>query len=84
LRRSADASRRTLDLSTLLYKQGLTDFENVLDALRAVLSSEDSVATAEGNVAINLAVLYRTLGGGWDAQAPEGGPQEKAGEEPKE
>jgi NodT family efflux transporter outer membrane factor (OMF) lipoprotein len=60
------AERRALDLSTELYKQGETDFLNVLVAQRSLYSSEDALVQSDRNVASNLVRLYLALGGGWD------------------
>jgi multidrug efflux system outer membrane protein len=60
------ANRKALDLSTDLYRQGLTEFLNVLNAERSLLGVEDALAQSEAAVAIDLATLYKALGGGWE------------------
>jgi len=67
LTRSVKAARRTLTLAIQLYKDGLRDFQNVLDAERNVFSVENQLAESKGNIAINLVQLYKALGGGWNA-----------------
>lgn len=67
LERSADASRRTLSLALQLYKDGLRDFQSVMDAQRNVFDTDNRLADAKGNAAINLVQLYKALGGGWGA-----------------
>jgi len=62
------ASRRSVELSTQLYTQGQTDFLNVLTAQRALLSSEEALATSDRTVATNLIALYKALGGGWESE----------------
>ena len=52
-------------LSLDLYKQGLTPFQNVLDAQRSLLSYEDSLVKAKGYSLICLVQMYQALGGGW-------------------
>lgn len=66
LERSVDAARRSVKLATDLYKQGLVDFQQVLDAQRDQFRFENQYATARGNSAANLVRLYAALGGGWD------------------
>ncbi|MDJ0841866.1 MAG: efflux transporter outer membrane subunit [Acidobacteriota bacterium] len=61
-----DAARRTVDVSNSLYKEGLVDFENVLDAQTQQLALEDSLAAARGETIAGLIRLYRALGGGWN------------------
>jgi len=63
---AATAARRSFDLSLIQYKGGETDYTSVLNAEQAQLSVEDSVATAQGNVVLNLIAVYRALGGGWE------------------
>ena len=78
LERSVAAARRTLKLAIQLYKDGLRDFQNVLDAERNVFNVENQLAEANGNIAINLVQIYRALGGGWELGDVVG----SAGEEP--
>jgi NodT family efflux transporter outer membrane factor (OMF) lipoprotein len=59
------ASRKSLHMAEKLYKDGLADFQNVLDAQRSLYSAEDQMDTARGNAALYMINLYRALGGGW-------------------
>lgn len=52
-------------LSLDLYKQGLSPFQNVLDAQRSLLSYENTSVQAQGYSLICLVQLYQALGGGW-------------------
>jgi len=70
LMRAVAASRKTLDLAISLYKDGLADFQNVLDAQRSMLDNENQLVTAKGDAAISLVSLYKALGGGWDPNEP--------------
>lgn len=58
--------RETLKLSLDLYKQGLSPFQNVLDAQRSLLSFENSMVQAKGYSLICLIKMYQALGGGWN------------------
>lgn len=69
LREVVNQGKQTLDLSLDLYKQGLTPFQNVLDAQRSLLSYENSLTQAKGNSLLNLIQLYQALGGGWSESA---------------
>jgi len=64
------AATTSLDLSTALYKDGLVDFQNVLDAQRTVLQFQDQLARVDGGIVQSLVQLYRSLGGGWSALEP--------------
>ncbi len=66
LAKAVISNRQAFDLSTRLYRQGQTDFLNVLNAERSLLSVEDQLAQSEANVATDLASLYKALGGGWE------------------
>ena len=48
-----------------LYKQGLSPFQNVLDAQRSLLSYENQLVQAQGSSLLQLISLYKALGGGW-------------------
>ena len=68
LERSVQASSRALKLALDLYKEGLTDFENVLDAQRNLFVFSNQLAEAKGTLTVNLVNLYKAIGGGWHPQ----------------
>jgi NodT family efflux transporter outer membrane factor (OMF) lipoprotein len=63
------ASRRSVDISSLQYGEGLTDFQRVLDAQRGLTRDQDALALVKGSVAVNLVNMYQALGGGWQARS---------------
>jgi multidrug efflux system outer membrane protein len=63
---AVEANRKAVDLATMLYAQGQTDFLNVLNAQRSLLVSEDALVQSTGTVSTNLVSLFKALGGGWD------------------
>lgn len=65
LREVRNQGIETLNLSLELYKQGLSPFQNVLDAQRSLLSYENQLVQAEGSSLLQLISLYKALGGGW-------------------
>ncbi len=65
LQESVKASRDTLRMSAKLYKDGLTNFQNVLDAQRSLLAAESNLDGARGEAGIQLVGLYKALAGGW-------------------
>lgn len=65
IKEAVNQSNETLALSLELYKQGLTQFQNVLDAQRTLLSYEDYLVQARGASLKYLVQLYEALGGGW-------------------
>lgn len=71
LEASAKAAQRAVELAQSQYEAGLTDFTNVLDAQRSLLSFEEQLARSEGAVTSNLVRLYKALGGGWTSLLDE-------------
>jgi NodT family efflux transporter outer membrane factor (OMF) lipoprotein len=66
LRAAARASQTAVDLVGIQYREGLTNFQNLLDMQRFLFRQEDELAVSEGQVIQNLISLYSALGGGWD------------------
>ncbi|MBQ8672718.1 MAG: efflux transporter outer membrane subunit [Bacteroides sp.] len=64
LREVCNQGEETLRLSIDLYKQGLSPFQNVLDALRSLLTYQNQLTQAQGSCSQNLITLYKALGGG--------------------
>jgi NodT family efflux transporter outer membrane factor (OMF) lipoprotein len=77
LERSQLAGRRSVKLATGLYKDGLSDFQNVLDSQRALFEIENQLAAARGDTVINLVQLYKAIGGGWNPAGPQDISKEK-------
>ena len=48
LREAVNQNEETLTLSLELYKQGLTPFQNVLDAQRSLLTYQNYLVQAQG------------------------------------
>jgi outer membrane protein TolC len=65
LKEAVRQGEETLSLSLELYKQGLSEFQNVLDAQRSLLSSQDNLVQTQGYSLTALVQLYKALGGGW-------------------
>jgi outer membrane protein, multidrug efflux system len=63
---SADALQRALNLATQLYKQGVGEFLDVLDAQRSLFAAQDALAQSDQMVSSDLVSLYKALGGGWN------------------
>jgi multidrug efflux system outer membrane protein len=72
-----EAANNSAILSRYQYRSGLTDFQQLLDAERSLVSARDGMATSRGDEALALVQLYRALGGGWDpAASPQIGSQQ--------
>ncbi|MGH7647666.1 MAG: efflux transporter outer membrane subunit [Gemmatimonadaceae bacterium] len=59
------ASTHALDLAQLRYEAGETDFLQVLDAQRTLLSAESQLAVGRTSAATALVSLYKAVGGAW-------------------
>jgi NodT family efflux transporter outer membrane factor (OMF) lipoprotein len=62
---SVKASQRSVDLSMLQYKEGLVDFQRVLDSQRFLADQQDAWTATRGSAIVNLIAMYKALGGGW-------------------
>ena len=58
-----EQAQLTFELALDLYKKGLIEFQNVLDAQRNLLSYEEAKVVSQANVSLSLVQLYRALGG---------------------
>lgn len=63
-----EQAKLTNDLALDLYKKGLVDFQNVLDAQRYLLQYEDDLVVAKSSVSMALVQLYRALGSDWNQE----------------
>lgn len=66
LGQAAQSARQAVDLSYAQYREGQTYYTTVLVAQQNLLTAEDSLATAQGAIALNLITLFKGLGGGWE------------------
>ena len=64
-REMLNQGKEAFNLSIDLYKQGLTPFQNVLDAQRSLLTYENALVKAKGYSLVCLVQMYQALGGGW-------------------
>lgn len=60
------ASRRSVDLSMIQYREGLVDYQRVLDTQRFLSEQQDTLVARAGDVDLSLVALYKSLGGGWE------------------
>jgi outer membrane protein, multidrug efflux system len=63
LMEQARQSARSADLARTRYREGLTDFLDLLDAERTQLGAEDAVAAVEAGVFSSVVDVYKALGG---------------------
>ena len=66
---SVAASKRSVDISLLQYREGLVDFQRVLDTQRFLTLQSDRWTAVKGSVATNLVAMYKAMGGGWQIRS---------------
>ncbi|MCC7300901.1 MAG: efflux RND transporter permease subunit [Verrucomicrobia bacterium] len=59
------ASRTAVELAGDRYKNGLVNFDSVIDGQRARLILEDQLVQSRSAITLDLIQLYKALGGGW-------------------
>jgi NodT family efflux transporter outer membrane factor (OMF) lipoprotein len=62
----------SVELVQAQYRGGLVDFNRVFTTQSQLVTQQDQLAVARGNIALSLISVYRALGGGW--LAVENGP----------
>lgn len=65
LKRSVGEAERSVELVTTQFKGGITDFNRVFNTQGVLVSQQDLLAQAEGNIALNLVSVYQAIGGAW-------------------
>ena len=65
LQSAVKAATDAVKISRDLYKNGLKDFNNVLDAQRSRLQLEEELVVSRGEITSELISLYKALGGGF-------------------
>ena len=74
---SVEASKRSVDLSLIQYRDGAIDYNRVLQAQAFLVQEQDRLTATRGEIANSLIFIYRALGGGWELrQGKEFVPQE--------
>jgi NodT family efflux transporter outer membrane factor (OMF) lipoprotein len=53
------------------YRAGIVDFNRVFTTQSQLVTQQDQLAIARGNIASSLVAVYRALGGGWETFDPE-------------
>lgn len=66
LRESVEGATRSVELSLTQYREGLVDYQRVLDTQRAQTQTQDLLTSTQGVVLLNLIATYKALGGGWE------------------
>lgn len=71
LRLGVESSERSTEISMIQYKDGLTDYQRVLDSIRSLTQRQDQYAAIRGTIATDFIAMYKALGGGWELRDRE-------------
>lgn len=71
LEKSVAASEKSTVLVEDLYRNGLTDFQNVLDMQRTLSVQQDNLAQSQGDITKSIVRIYKALGGGWASETED-------------
>ena len=63
---SVKASKRSLELATVRYKEGSSTFTRVLNSMQSLLRAENTLNLSQSQVALQLIATHKALGGGWE------------------
>jgi NodT family efflux transporter outer membrane factor (OMF) lipoprotein len=78
-----ESARAAVEVSTYYYNQlakgylppaatSLSFYNQIFTAVNFQVAQQDAAAQAEGNIALNLVLIYRALGGGWQIRLQDG------------
>ncbi len=66
LEESVQAAERSIELVVAQYRRGATDFNRVYNAQALLVTQQDQLAIARGNITLSMIAIYKAIGGGWD------------------
>jgi NodT family efflux transporter outer membrane factor (OMF) lipoprotein len=64
-RESVEAQQASVQEAIAQYKNGLTDYNRVAVIQEQLVTRQNQLAQAQGDIALGLVQVYRALGGGW-------------------
>ena len=62
--KNVESAKQILDLSLDKYKNGLTDFSEVLNAEKNKLAAEQTYLQSKADLYVNIIKFYKAVGGG--------------------
>jgi len=62
---SVNAASRSVELALLQYRDGVTDYQRVIDTQTSLVDQQDQWTQTRGDISTNLIAMYKALGGGW-------------------
>lgn len=65
LEKSVAALKKSCQIATVQYRNGETSYNRLADLQSQLVTYQDNLASAQGDVALSLIQIYKALGGGW-------------------
>ena len=72
---SVKDAQEAVDIGLAQYKNGTIDFTRVTQLEQTLVTQEDTLAQAQGEIVTGLIQVYKALGGGWQIRETGCGPQ---------
>ncbi len=72
LSESVAAASRSVELALIQYRDGVENYQRVIDTQTSLVSQQDIWTQTRGSIATNLIEMYRALGGGWQIRQAKG------------
>jgi outer membrane protein TolC len=66
------SGKKAVAIADGLFAMGLTDFLHVLQSRRSLYQSQDQFVQSRQKVAMDLVVIFKAMGGGWQGVQPSG------------
>lgn len=66
LAESVKAAERSAELVMIQYREGSVDFNRVDSIQSLLVTQQDQLAAAQGNISLQMIRAYQALGGGWE------------------
>ncbi|WP_201352612.1 TolC family protein [Hydrogenimonas urashimensis] len=65
--KALEATVRAFNISVTQYHDGLVSYQRLLSTVEKLTFAQDAYARTKGELAVDAALLYKALGGGWQA-----------------
>jgi outer membrane protein TolC len=63
---SVEQAKKAVQIALVQYKAGTVDFTTVTTVEQTLVTQQNTLAVAQGEIATGLIQVYRALGGGWE------------------
>lgn len=65
LQQAVTANQQAVQLATMRYEKGLSNFINVLQSQQALYQAQSALVSSSAKTSADVVLLYKVLGGGW-------------------